>query len=94
VYVVECVDGSLYCGITTDVLRRFHEHNSTKRAAKYTRSRRPVYLVFQSHEMLRSDAASIEAKFKKLRVDKKRKLISDIKMFNDHFGLDDTACLE
>jgi putative endonuclease len=44
VYLLECVDGTLYCGITTDVTRRLREHNSGDRGAKYTAARRPVHL--------------------------------------------------
>ena len=44
-YVVRCCDNSLYAGITTDVDRRVSQHNTSKRGAKYTRSRRPVALV-------------------------------------------------
>ena len=45
-YTVRCSDESLYAGITTDVERRVEDHNHRKCGAKYTRSRRPVYLVF------------------------------------------------
>tara|TARA_B100000131_G_scaffold213207_1_gene204991 strand:- start:11780 stop:12067 length:288 start_codon:yes stop_codon:yes gene_type:complete len=89
VYVVKCSDESLYCGITTDISRRVHEHNFSKRAAKYTRSRRPVSLVFLSCPLSRSRAASIEAKFKKLPAKKKRVLISNDESFNTHFHIDE-----
>ena len=70
-YVVECSDGSYYTGITTDMTRRLNEHNRTKRGAKYTRSRRPVRLIyFESHEN-RSEASRAEAAFKKLTRKKK-----------------------
>jgi len=70
-YVVECADGSYYTGITTDMTRRLNEHNRTKRGAKYTRSRRPVRLIyFESHEN-RSEASRAEAAFKKLTRKKK-----------------------
>ena len=44
-YLLECADGTLYCGISTDVERRLDEHNAGRRGAKYTRSRRPVRLL-------------------------------------------------
>ena len=44
--MVRCADRSLYTGITTDLKRRLQEHNSSKKGAKYTRSRRPVGLVY------------------------------------------------
>jgi putative endonuclease len=46
VYMVRCADRSLYTGITTDLTRRLQEHNSVKSRTKYTRSRRPVSLVY------------------------------------------------
>ena len=53
VYLVECADGTLYCGWTNDLKQRIRTHNTGK-GAKYTRSRRPVRLVyaeeFESHE--------------------------------------------
>ena len=65
-YVLECSDGSLYCGITTDPARRLHEHNATARGAKYTRSRRPVRQVFLRPCRDRSEAARLESAFKSL----------------------------
>ncbi|MFA6139104.1 MAG: GIY-YIG nuclease family protein [Hyphomicrobium sp.] len=43
-YLIECVDGTLYTGITTDVARRYQQHCSGK-GAKYTRARPPARLV-------------------------------------------------
>ena len=65
-YVVKCSDGTLYTGITTDVMRRLHEHNGTKRGAKYTRARRPVKLVHCIDFNDRSSASKAEARFKRL----------------------------
>ena len=45
-YILRCADGSLYTGITTDISRRLRQHNNGS-AAKYTRCRRPVVLVYQ-----------------------------------------------
>ena len=45
VYLVRCADGTLYTGITTDLGRRMSAHNAGK-GAKYTRSRRPVTLIW------------------------------------------------
>ena len=65
-YVVECADGSYYTGITTDITRRLHEHNHTKRGAKYTRARRPVGLIYCERYAARSEASKAEAAIKKL----------------------------
>ena len=65
------MDHSLYCGITTDVIKRVNAHNSGK-GAKYTRSRKPVRLVASSEYVLdHSAAARCEHAFKKLTRTKK-----------------------
>ncbi|MDO4859828.1 MAG: GIY-YIG nuclease family protein [Bacillota bacterium] len=78
VYIVECCDGSLYTGWTTDVEKRVEAHNSGK-GAKYTRSRRPVKLVYTEELPTKEDALSREAAIKKLTPVKKRQLISESK---------------
>ena len=45
VYIIKCIDGSLYTGATTDLVRRFNEHNSGK-GGRYTRSHMPEKIVF------------------------------------------------
>ena len=72
-YVVQCGDHtqSLYCGISTDPDRRLKEHNESKRGAKYTRSRRPVRLMFVQFCGSKSAALKKEAAFKKLTRTKK-----------------------
>ena len=76
-YIVECGDSSLYCGITTNVERRIHEHNHTRKGAKYTRSRRPVKLVCTLDYPDRSRSSKAEAAFKKMPTALKRKLVKD-----------------
>lgn len=46
VYIVKCKDNTLYTGWTTNIERRIHEHNTSKKGAKYTLTRRPVKLVY------------------------------------------------
>ena len=65
VYLVCCVDGTLYTGCATDITRRIRKHNAG-RGAKYTRGRRPVRLVAASPAMLRSEALRLEYKIKQL----------------------------
>lgn len=65
VYLVRCRDGSLYAGITTDLARRLIEHNSGS-GAKYTRSRRPVELVWAEVKRNESYARKREAEIKKM----------------------------
>jgi uncharacterized protein (TIGR02453 family) len=70
VYIARCGDGSLYTGVTTDPGRRETLHN-TGRGAAYTRSRRPVRIVYRETAASRSDALRREAAIK--RMDRKQK---------------------
>ena len=74
-YVVECCDGSLYCGITKDVTDRVIAHNRGK-GAKYTRARRPVRLL-QCAEVSENKGAALrlEYQFKKLQRKKKMEVL-------------------
>ena len=76
VYVLQCSDNSLYCGITTDVERRFSEHQSGV-GAKYTRAKLPVKLLVFWTEENRSEATKAEIAFKKLRKKKKLQFIQE-----------------
>lgn len=65
-YILECADDTLYTGVTVDVERRVREHNASKLGAKYTRSRRPVKLVYSKKYRNRSLATKAECRMKKL----------------------------
>ena len=78
-YILKCADGTLYTGITVDVARRVLEHNSSKLGAKYTRSRRPIRLVYSKKYRSRSTASRAESKIKALSRDQKLKLIKTAK---------------
>jgi putative endonuclease len=65
VYLLRCADGSLYCGWTTDVERRLAEHRAGA-ASRYTRSRRPLELVYVLAVADRSAALREEARIKRL----------------------------
>jgi putative endonuclease len=75
VYMVQCRDGSLYTGIAKDLEKRVKEHNSGSTGAKYTRSRRPVHLVYQEEVASRSAAAKREYEIKQLTAGGKNALI-------------------
>ncbi len=77
VYILQCSDGTYYTGVTTDVERRLSEHNSSPKGAKYTKTRRPVELVFRALYEDRSSAQKAEYKFKKLARAQKEKLINE-----------------
>lgn len=77
VYILRCADQSLYTGVTTDPVRRLHEHNTDNRlGARYTRHRRPVTMVYQETCADRSAACQREAAIKKLSRQAKLRLIS------------------
>jgi len=65
VYILQCADDTLYTGIATDLNRRLTEHNSSEKGAKYTRSRRPVRLVYSETFPDRSSASRREYEIKK-----------------------------
>lgn len=77
-YVLECADGTLYAGITVDVVRRVKEHNGSALGAKYTRTRRPVKLVFLRKFRSRSAALRAEYRVKRLSRKEKLKMITDV----------------
>jgi PncC family amidohydrolase len=75
VYLVECKDGSYYCGVTNDIKKRIAVHNSGK-GALYTKWKRPVTLVAKSPSMSKSEALSLELKVKKLgKKELKKKMV-------------------
>ncbi|MFT4302453.1 MAG: GIY-YIG nuclease family protein [Desulfovibrio sp.] len=61
VYLLECADGTLYCGITRDIERRLAQHNGIlPGGARYTRGRRPVHLLANRSCSCKSDALRLE----------------------------------
>jgi putative endonuclease len=65
VYLIRCVDGTLYCGWSTDPERRLRQHQSGT-ASRYTRRRRPVELVWTAQCADRSEAMREEVRIKRL----------------------------
>ena len=85
-YILRCRDGSLYTGITTDVQKRLTAHNCGK-GAKYTRSRRPVELVYQETCKDHSEALRREIQVKALNREEKEKIIEAgprLKLYASH----------
>lgn len=74
-YILECADGTLYVGITTDLDRRVEEHNNSTLGSRYTRARRPVKLVFSRVFPNRSRASQEEFRIKRLSRSEKLDLI-------------------
>jgi len=73
-YVLRCADGTLYCGWTNDLERRLAAHNAGT-GARYTRSRRPVELVYYEIFATKHGAMSREAQIKRLARQEKLALI-------------------
>ena len=74
VYILRCSDGTLYCGWTTDLERRIAVHNAGT-GAKYTRSRRPVTLVYSETYKDRHEALIREQRIKQMTRKAKQELI-------------------
>ena len=73
VYLIECTNGSVYCGIAPDVEKRYALHVAGK-GARYTRSWRPVRLLMSVRCAGHAEAARAEARLKRLRAAQKREL--------------------
>ncbi len=73
-YIIECGDGTLYTGWTTDPERRIKEHRAG-RGARYTASRTPLRLVYVESQPDRSAAMRRELQIKRYSTKKKRSLI-------------------
>jgi len=76
IYLLRCADGSYYTGWTTDLEARVKAHNAG-RGARYTRSRRPVRLVYWESRPDRSAAQSREAALKRLSHRQKAELAAN-----------------
>lgn len=73
VYMILCEDGSYYTGYSSDVERRFEQHESG-RGAMYTRMNRPLEIAYVEEVECRGDAMRRELDIKSLRHDEKRRL--------------------
>ena len=74
VYMVECADGTIYTGWTTDLERRMQSH-SNGTGAKYTKGRGPVRLLYSEAFPTKGEALRREMQIKKLKREKKLELI-------------------
>lgn len=78
IYLIECGDGSIYAGITTDVARRFREH-AAGTGARYTRARRVKRVLYTEELPSRSAALKREAEIKSWKRSRKLALIGVLK---------------
>ncbi|MBR2406509.1 MAG: GIY-YIG nuclease family protein [Clostridia bacterium] len=96
VYLLRCADHSLYTGITTDVARRFAEHNGKSVGAKYTASRTPVRMerVWRCGD--RAVASRLEYRIKKtLTHNQKELLVADPALLEELLGhVIDVSCYQ
>ena len=77
IYLLECRDGSLYCGITNNLEKRLKQHKGeVKGGAIYTRSHWPCKLVYKEKSASRSEAAQREIVIKNMSRDEKQALIN------------------
>jgi putative endonuclease len=76
IYIVECLDGTYYTGISPDINNRIEKHNLGT-GAKYTKFRRPVTLLYYEKHKNRSGATKREIQIKKLTRDQKKELIDN-----------------
>ena len=84
VYIILASDKKLYTGVTTDVIRRWREHTSGKKGAKFFRGRKPELLVYLEQAPNRSLAQQREYQIKQLSVREKYRLIESVFIIDFH----------
>ncbi|MEI6304540.1 MAG: GIY-YIG nuclease family protein [Candidatus Taylorbacteria bacterium] len=77
IYILKCVDDTLYVGSTNDLEGRIYRHNNSKSGAHYTKIRRPVTLVYNEKFDTKSEALKREIEIKSWKRDKKLDLINE-----------------
>lgn len=75
VYILKCQDGSFYTGSTNNIEKRFKNHLAGK-GGKYTRSHKPIKIIYKESFKNKSNALKREAQIKKLTKKEKIKLIN------------------
>lgn len=75
-YMVECADGTLYTGWTNCLQKRLAAHNGGKNGAKYTKTKRPVALVYYEGFATKEEAMRREYEIKQLTRAQKKKLMA------------------
>lgn len=74
-YIVRCADGTLYTGWTNCLEKRMRAHNGGKNGAKYTKTKRPVILVYYEGFSTKEEAMKREYQIKQLTRDRKLELM-------------------
>lgn len=84
VYIIRCANNALYTGITTDIARRLHEHQSqSSKTAKALRGKAPLQLVLEIIVANKSSALQIEHKIKTLTKSEKEQFITAMQLICD-----------
>ena len=78
-YMLQCKDGTYYIGYTNDLKKRVKAHNEGK-AAKYTKGRGPVELIYYEEYEEKSQAMRREWEMKRLSRSQKEELRNNKKM--------------
>lgn len=88
IYLAECRDKTLYCGITNNLIKRFWQHNGILAGgAKYTKGRRPVTLLAFQPVSDKSQALKLEIIIKKLPRQKKLTFLLNLQQNIQEFSL-------
>ena len=77
VYILECINGAFYTGYTTDIDRRYKEHQQGSLKCRYTRAFPPRRLAAYWYFETKSDALSVESLIKKKSRQEKLQLIQE-----------------
>ena len=80
VYILLCADGTFYTGYTGNLSRRFKQHQSGAIPRSYTKSRRPVKLVWVKEFNTKDEARAYEKKVKRWATERKEKFIAEDKV--------------
>ena len=75
-YMVKCADGTLYTGWTNCLEKRLKAHNGGRNGAKYTKTKRPVSLVYYEGFFTNEEAMQREYQIKQLTRERKLELIN------------------
>ena len=90
IYMLRCIDNSIYTGITTDLERRLYEHLAkNEKSAKYTRSHTAIEFEAVWESNSKSLASKLEYQIKRLSKSQKEKLIKDdnFSVFDDRISM-------
>lgn len=83
VYLIRTTTGQLYCGVTTDVARRFSEHQGTRKGAKFLRGKGPLTLAWAAAVGEKRTAMRLEYQIKRLTKAQKESIVAQTLAWQD-----------